>query len=669
MCRRAPRHGDWEKEGPNIEAILGMISSEPDAECTRLRAIRLLPGLQGEADSACGPGWAMGVERSDAGLSQRMGLTWNEDRSVFGLFVGELFGTDALIAGLQRTGHRSDDAGQCGLMMNLWEKYGPGLIDKANGLFAAAVWETEARRLTLLLDWVGGIHHMYYAPLDGGIAFASQIRSLLAVDGLRVEVNERALYQYLDFGHILPPETLFKGIYQLPPGCALTYEDGSIQVRRIFKLRFQPGASDNWLEQFQEIFQQAIAQRLQGGEEVGAFLSGGLDSSFNVATMSALMRNPVKTFSISFPQPGFDESEYARLVANHYHTDHHELTLDSADVLDDLPQMIWALEEPAMDYSYIPTFHLARFAKQHVDVVISGDGPDHLLGRHYPVAFARAFLGKIPGLALGARLVLDGTPDSVRGRLWRWLRRHERGRFLWKALQSVSTDALQAYLSIYHEIAYRNLLPASATALLSEDLRDSLADDLQVADPDNIEGDESEFNRILALDLAIDGAFGVFAKVGKMAAHHSLIVREPYLDLDLCRYLGRLPSRFKVRGSTLDFLTGRARRKYILYEAARDAVPAEVLKKPKQGFQAPIATWLRDWIGNRDSKYLLPALTRDVELLDEGFVNRVLREHQSGLCDHGSLIMMLVTLDLWYGIFVSNEVQRPNWTWRDWLSQ
>jgi len=154
-----------------------------------------------------------------------------------------------------------------------------------------------------------------------------------------------------------------------------------------------------------------------------------------------------------------------------------------------------------------------------------------------------------------------------------------------------------------------------------------------------------------------------------MAAHHSLIVREPYLDLDLCRYLSRLPSRFKVRGSTLDFLTGRAQRKYILYEAARGVVPREVIDKPKQGFRAPVGSWLRDWIGNRDPECLLPALTRDVELLDEGFVNRVLREHQSGLCDHGSLIMMLVTLDLWYGIFVSNEVQRPSWTWRDWLAQ
>ncbi len=652
-----------------MEAILGVICSEPDTECKQLRAIRLLPGLHGEADSACGPGWAMGVQRADVGLGQRMELMWNQDRSVCCLFAGELFDSPVLPAGSRRTGRRSGDSGQCGLMMNLWEKYGTEVINEANGLFAAAIWETEARRLTLLLDWIGGIHHLYYTPLNNGIAFASQIRSLLAVSGLPVAVNERALYQYLDFGHILPPETLFKGVYKLPPGCALTYENGSIQVRRIFKLRFQPGVSDSWVEQFQEILEQAVGQRLQSAKEVGAFLSGGIDSSFNVAIMSAMQESPVKTFSIVYPQRDFDESEYARLVVNRYHTDHHELMLDSAEVLDNLPEMIWALEEPTMDYSYIPTFYLTRFAKQYVDQVISGDGPDHLLGRHYPVAFARAALGKMPGLAVGARLILGGGPDSLRGRLWRCLRRSRRGRFIWKALQSVGTDPLQAYLAIYREIAYRDLLPGSVAALLAEDLRDDWANDMRVADPDNIEDDENDFNRIVALDLAIDGAFGVFAKVGKMAAHHSLVVREPYLDLHLCRYLSRLPSRFKVRGSMLDFLAGRARRKYILYEAARGVVPQEVIDKPKQGFRAPIASWLRDWIGDRDSRALFPALTREARLLDEESVSGVLRDHQSGWCDHGSLIMMLITLDLWYGIFVGNKGQRPTWSWRDWLAQ
>ncbi len=654
-----------------MEGIFGIIGPEGDAGRERLAAMRRPLGEEGTVDTASGDGWAMGVQRLDSGLDDEAGLAWNEDRTVCGVFIGALFGADGLRDELRRKGHSFAGSGQSELMVHLWEAYGPELIKKANGLFAAAIWETERQRLTLLLDWIGGIRHLHYARLGEGVIFASEIRSILAADAWEGGIEEGALYQYLDFGHILPPETLFKGIYKLPPGCALTYENGRTQVERVFKLRFEPEAGDHWVERFHEVFQQAIAQRLTGSKEVGAFLSGGIDSSFNVATMSSLKEGPVKTFSVAYSQQEFDESRYARLVARHCKTEHHELLLDSAEALDELPQMIWALEEPAMDYSFIPTFHLASFAKQHVDVVISGDGPDHLLGRHYRVAFARKTLGKMPAASMLAGLVLGDGQGSLgwRARLWRRLRRSKRGRFFWKTLQSMAGDHLQAYLSIYREIAYRHLLPASAAALLSEDMRDNLANDLQVANPDNIEGDESEFNRILALDLAIDGAFGVFAKIGKMAAHHSLIVREPYLDLDLCRYLSRLPAELKVRGSMLDFLTGRARRKYILYEAARGAVPREVIDKPKQGFQAPIATWLRDWMGNRDSRGLFPALTREAELLDEGFVNRVLREHQSGRCEHGSLIMMLITLDLWYGIFAKGNGARPTWTWRDWLEQ
>ena len=289
---------------------------------------------------------------------------------------------------------------------------------------------------------------------------------------------------------------------------------------------------------------------------MGAFLSGGIDSSFNVATMSALEQRPIKTFSISYPQQEFDESHYSRLVAEHCHTDHYELTLDSPEVLNELPQMIWALEEPAMDYSFIPTFNLARFAKQYVDVVISGDGPDHLLGRHYPVAFAKKALGKIPGLSLLAKLLVGTDHQSLRAGLWRRLRHSKRGRFLWKSLQSVAADHLQAYLSIYREIAYRDLLPSSPLAVVSDEMSEKLSAAFDIVGPDNIEGAADDFNRILALDLAIDGAFGVFAKVGKMAAHHSLVIREPYLDLDLCAYLTQVPPAFKVRGSTVDCLSG-----------------------------------------------------------------------------------------------------------------
>ncbi len=654
-----------------MDGIFGIVGPNADVGRERLSEMRRPLGEEGTVDAASGNGWAMGVQRFDSGVAAGTGAAWNEDKTVCGVFMGELFGTDALRGELRRKGHSFAGGGQSELMVHLWEAYGPELIKKVKGLFAAAIWETKPQRLTLLLDWVGGIRHLHYAPLGEGIIFASEIRSILAAEGWEGGIDERALYQYLDFGHILPPETLFKGIHKLPPGCALTYENGSTQVQRISRLRFEPETSDNWVERFQDVFQQAITEQLAGSKEVGAFLSGGLDSSFNVATMSSLNEAPVKTFSVAYPQQAFDESRYSRLVARHCKTDHHELLLDSAEVLDELPQMIWALEEPAMDYSFIPTFNLARFAKQHVDVAISGDGPDHLLGRHYPVAFARKTLGKMPGASLLAGLLLgDGRrAHGWRALLWRRLRRSKRGRFLWKALQSVAGDRLQAYLAIYREVAYRGLLPGSVSAILSDSMGEKLSQLSKLVEPDNIEGKVDEFNGILALDVAINGGFGVFAKVGKMTAHHSLTVREPYLDPGICALLEKVPHSFKVNGSKLDYVRKQARTKYILYEAAKGIVPAEVITKPKQGFQAPIRMWFEEWLGNRDSRALLPALTQEMQLLDESFVNNMLDAHRSRQCDHGTLIMMLITLDLWYGIFAKGNGNRPTWTWRDWLEQ
>lgn len=655
-----------------MKGILGAIGSNASVVQAQLSARRGVLAHQRTKWLGDGAGWAVGVCTCDGGKDDPTATAWNQEETVCSVLVGELFGTAPLNDASRRRGYDSRGPTQSQLLLHLWEAHGVELLTKANGPFAAAIWETEPRRLTLLLDWIGGIHHLHYALLDDGIVFASEIRTLLAAGAWDGRINEHALHQYLDFGHILPPHTLFDGIHKLPPGCALTYEDGRADVQRVFKFRFEAQRDADWVERFQHECREAIAHRVAGPDEVGAFLSGGIDSSYNVALMSDVQEGPVKTFSIAYPQEEFDESPYARLVAKRFETDHHELTLDSPEVLDELPEMIWALEEPAMDYSFIPTFNLARFAKEHVDAVISGDGPDHLLGRHYPVAFARRALGRIPGASVLARALLaDDRSAGWKVGLWRRLRRSEQGRSLWKVLQSLAGSPPEAYLSIYREIAYRGLLPNSLRAVVSDSMGENLVNGLDIgaAISDNVDGDASEFERILALDLAIDGSFGVFAKVGKMAAHHSLSVREPYLDLSVCALLSKVPFGLKVRGSTLDYLRKSARTKHLLYEAAKGLVPDDVMRKPKQGFQAPIGVWLREWVGQRDGRGLFPALTQEMQLLNEESVDRVLSEHQSGRCDHGTLIMMLITLDLWYGIFATGNGAKPEWTWRDWLDQ
>ncbi len=558
------------------------------------------------------------------------------------------------------------------VLLALWPEHGPALIEQTSGMFAACIWDSAADRLHLILDWAGGIHSLYYAHVGEAFVFANSPIPLLpdAWDG---ELDVVALAQYLDYGHILPPHTLFRGVKKLAPGCVLTHGPGaSVETTRVFKHRFDPDPGTDWVAHFRETHRRCVARVLsRHGEGVGAFVSGGIDSSYNAAVMSELTKGDMPTFSIGYADASVDESHYSRLVARHLGTDHHEMCLSSAEALDDLPSMVYALREPAMDNSFVPTYHLARFARQHVGTVVGGDGPDHLMGRHYPVATARLALRRMPGAGRLAESVLRQVASGWRSRLWRRARRGELGRFAWKALASGHGDPVQAYLSIYREIAYRDLIPARFRALLSDAARSWIP---AVAPVDPLvtevvcEG-SSEFDRLVALDVTIDGSFGVFAKVGTMAAHHGLNVREPFLDVEMCRLLHLVPESLKVHGTRTRRLTNRASKKHVLYEAAQGIVPDEVLRKPKVGFRAPIDTWLRQRTGQLQAVELLPALLCESDLFSPDAVDNVLCEHRSGVRDHGTLILMLVTLDLWYAIFIQQRASMPNWTWTDWLRQ
>lgn len=573
------------------------------------------------------------------------------------------------IAGSIAVGDRPLDAAEAAA--TLLRMANDGALDRAHdltGLFVAALWQGEDRRLTLLSDWIGGIHQLFHACTPAGFIFGTDAHGMLASGAWDGTVDQSALGQYLDFGHSLPPGTLFAGISKLPAGCHLSYRGGEIEVRRTYHQGLsRNGETRDAAARLLNTHRDAVARCMRSSGEIGAFLSGGLDSSLNVAAMSELSDAPVRTFSVGYPGEEIDETRYARLVADCFNTEHHELALESAAVLDELPEMVWALEEPAMDYSFIPTFNLARFAREHVPAVISGDGPDHLFGRHYPVALVRNTIGRAPGMRALAAAVTGG---ERRGGIWRRMRGSPGGRHLWKALQSIACDPLQTYLSIYREIACRGLIPERVECLLREqaraDVRDGRIDPL-MAEIADAAGDE--FDRIIALDLNIDGSCGVFAKVGKMAAHHGLAVHEPYLDARVRDLIDALPAHLKARGSLLDLPGRRLRRKVLLYEAARGALPQEVLDKPKQGFRAPISDWLREWLEGRDAEHLLPALTGEAALLDPERMSGLLGEHLNGERNHETLIMMLITLDLWYAIFVLGGGRKPEWRWSEWLGR
>ncbi len=650
--------------GGRAAAIFGVLSADEDLVRDRIEAFRE-QHAGGAAHVMRSATRTCGVAAVTAGSRPAASTALAPDGTTMAAVAGDVWG-------------RSDGSADphapasAQALLSLWARYGPGLIREASGMFAACIWDGAADRLHLLLDWVGGTHGLYYAQAGEAFLFADSPLPLLddAWDG---ELDTTALAQYLDFGHILPPNTLFRGVMKLTPGCALTHGPGdSVRTARVFRHRFDPVRSDDWAERFRVVHRRSLERALsQQTGRPGVFVSGGIDSSYNAAVTRELTGGEMDTFSLVYADASVDESYYSRLMARHLGANHHELSLASADALDELPSMVFALQEPAMDSSFIPTFHLARFARESVDAVIGGDGPDHLLGRHYPLVTARAALRHLPGAGCLADSVLRQTHAGLRHAIWRRMRRREFGRFAWKALAAAHADPVQAYLSIYREIAYRSLIPARFRALLSAQACSELPD-MASADPliANAPAPESsDFDRLLALDTTIDGSFGVFAKVGHMAAYHGLTVREPFLDLELCELLHRVPEGLKAHGTRLQRLTNRAAKKHLLYIAAEGIVPAEVLHRPKAGFRAPIDAWLRERIDGLRAHQLLPALLSQVELLEPMAVDRLLHEHCNRICDHGTLLLMLVTLDLWYAIFVQNRGASPHWTWTDWLAQ
>jgi len=531
-----------------------------------------------------------------------------------------------------------------------------------NGSFSAAILEPEARGVHLLIDPVGGIHHLHYAARSDSFVFATAVRQILATGLVSPEPDEGVAARFFAHGFSLPPNTFFRGIGKVAPGTSASYSDGGVAVRRLHTFAFQESelSESEQIERFEQVLERATALRSEGPSEVGTFLSGGLDSSVNVGLLSRVCGPDQHSFSVAYPQERFDESAYAREVAQHNQTQHHELVLDSDDLLDELPTIVWHLEEPNIDFSYLPTYALARFTRQVTDTVISGDAPDHWLGRHYPMAVARGMLGRVPGGSALAGLAF-GAPG-----IWERLRGSRSGRHLWKALRAGAASPVDAYLSIYEDIVWNSLSPARRGQLLMPELLAAGRAPWDGGESTLDVGDLSPMNQMIALDVSINGAFGVFAKVGKMVGAHGLTVREPYMDRDVWQMICSLPDQLKVRGSRRDYLSNRASKKYILRKVAEKLVPESVLTKPKHGFEAPVATWLRGRLPGVSAQQLLPNLAD--RWIRPQFAQTLIDEHAAGAHDHSCLLLMLITSDLWFRVFIQEQGSKPDYTWREYLA-
>ena len=560
-----------------------------------------------------------------------------EDPRVRIVCNGEIYNFRELRAELEARGHRFHTRSDTEVLLTAYAAYGVECLFRLHGMFAFALWDGGRRRLVLARDRVGK-KPLYYR-LDGdGIAFASEPKAFLAEPAFEARPDVTALSDYLTYHYVPAPGSAFAGVRRLPPAHSLVIEDGVVRIERYWSLRYQPKRHLSEADAATELLARlrgAVRRRLVADVPIGAFLSGGIDSSTVVALMAEASAAPVRTFSIGFEEREYDERPYARLVARRYGTDHHEYVVQPS-AIDILPRLVWHYNEPYADSSAIPTFHLAELTRSHVTVALNGDGGDESLAG-YRRYLANVLAGRYPALtrrlsrplsALLARVPVGGRGmDHVR-------------RF---------AGGLGEPLARRYARWVTHLDPGLKRELTTEDFQQAAHDrdsDDHLLEAFAQQAGADPVDAILAVDVATYLPDDLLVKVDIATMAHGLEGRSPFLDHDVMEFCASLPPDLKIR---------RRETKYLLKRAVRDLLPAAVIERPKQGFGVPIDCWLRGALRDTVHDVLLDARTLRRDYFREPVVRRLLDEHGRGIRNWHSELWSLLVLELWHRMFVDRR--------------
>jgi len=556
-----------------------------------------------------------------------------EDGTVTIVFNGEIYNFQELKPKLEAHGHTFQTHSDTEAIVHGYEEFGPACVDDLRGMFAFAIWDEKARTLFVARDRAGKKPLYYTTTPNGTFVFGSELKSLLEHPEVERETNPEALDAYFTLGYVPDPLSIFRNVHKLPPGHYLTFTEGRVTVKPYWDFEFEPAESQNeadYLEELRALLDESVRLRLISDVPLGAFLSGGIDSSTVVGLMARHMGQPVKTFSIGFHEDSYNELKYARLTAQKFGTDHHEffVTPDICEVVDELA---WHFDEPFADSSAIPTYMVSKLARDHVTVVLSGDGGDELFAGYtrYAIERKRGGFERLPKpLREGVmRPLSERLPHAAWGRNY---------------LHNVSLDPVSRFLdsvsvftslnrkSLYTSDFAQQLGPSGYVGRVFYDLVENVKSDDQV-------------DRLLYLDSKTYLPGDILTKVDRMSMAVSLEARAPLLDHKLIDFVTRIPSSLKLAGLET---------KHILKSAVKDLVPAEILHRPKQGFGVPIQEWINQQLRARIRETLSESRTRQRGYVDSHYVDVLLDEHERGRRDHSMALWALVMLELWHRRFV-----------------
>lgn len=563
----------------------------------------------------------------------------NEDGSVVVVLNGEIYNFRELRRELLARGHRLRTEGDTETIVHLYEEFGVDCVQHLHGMFAFALWDARRQQLLIARDRVGK-KPLFYSFTGGELVFASELGALMQDASVAREIDPAAIDCYLTYGYVPTPHSIFKAVRKLPPAHTLVLRDGTLKLRRYWQLDYsQKLDASNLAEIAEEVRRRiriATERRLISDVPLGAFLSGGIDSSAVVAAMAEASSTPVKTFSIGFEDGRFDELRYARQVAERFGTEHHEFVVRPSSI-DIAPRIVRHYGEPFADPSALPSFQLAALTRKHVTVALNGDGGDESFG-----GYTRYVSNRLAGR-------LDSLPAALRrlgGSLGQRLHSADTGSLVSKARRLSSGLALPAderylsYVSWFNEAQRRQLYtsefcdlanPGGAAGVLGRVWEGASGSDV--------------VDVMLEVDASTYLVDDLITKIDIATMAHGLEARSPLLDHELMQFAASIPADLKVRGKE---------KKWILRQALRGWIPNEILDRPKQGFTVPVGSWFRQDLRQSVTEVLLDRETIGRGYFDRAAVQGMLDRHLSAQADESKRLWALFMLELWHREFVDD---------------
>ena len=572
-------------------------------------------------------------------LSSGQQPIFNEDRTAAIVLNGEIYNHLELRRELEARGHLFRTHADTEVILHAWEEYGDSCPTYLNGMFAFAIWDERQQRLFIARDRLGK-KPLYYYHDGHRLLFASEIKAILQVPGVPRDIDPQALDHFLTFEYIPAPLSIFRAIRKLPQGHWLKLQEGRLEVRRYWSLQYSASQRPEaeLAEEFVALLRDAVKIRLMSEVPLGAFLSGGLDSSAVVAMMSQTAASGVKTFSIGFDNATYNELPYARAVARHFGSEHYEeiITPDAVRLTE---RIVRQLDEPLGDFSVFPTYMVSEMARKHVTVALSGDGGDELLGG-YETYIAERMARRYSRLP---RWLRQGLIEPVVGLL---PPTEKKKGFINKSRRFIEGCRLPADLQHVRWMIF--LQEAEKQLLYSQGLQEALAG----RDPYDFirsafsaSGSPVPLDQQEYVDIVTYLVDDIMVKVDRMSMAVSLECRAPFLDYRVVEFCASLPAHLRLNGK---------RSKYLLKTALTGILPAEILNRRKEGFSIPIKSWMKEELRPMMLDFLSPQALQRTGCFEPGHVERLVREHLEGRENHSHRLWALLMFQMWHHEYMTN---------------